>query len=470
MNSFFIEFQKTWAKDLSEGVNNANSECYKWLLNFLYPHGVICPHCGKKHPYNLKNGKYKCSGCGAVFSIYKNTIFEYTKLPLYKWFRGVEEFMGCTNDISSYDFAAKLGITQKTAWYILQKLRILCKEESKMGNCFICANDGHELVYNKQFDKYVCPKCGNMYVIYKGVAFIDNNFNNTQSKYNEIYNNLRYLDGDTKHKKEKTNDVLTQSKSAEYRDVYSNLQKIQTAYENGKYTSNNNPSYIIIDTAWLGGRMYWKHLDEQEKQRMEYIKKKAKIDRIKKINRYNKSHDSCMDEIEMDDERFIYMTMNKVAVCAMYDVKNDKVKLIAVNGDTNKTSYNIFTNFTNGNVSVISDNGINYDVFDYLCDEHLINCHKQRIYTVIDKHGVKRSSNLIETINHHLVKQKNRTYCHLSKKHIQNYLNSFAWKYNNQIRNNGIRNVNNSIKDLMNNINTVIRYNDIKNNTTPLFA
>ena len=86
---------------------------------------VVCPYCGKHHCKRSKNGRFHCTGCNSNFSCTVGTIFENTKLPLIKWFVGMYLISSHKKGISSHQLARDLSVTQSTAWYMLQKIRLL---------------------------------------------------------------------------------------------------------------------------------------------------------------------------------------------------------------------------------------------------------------------------------------------------------------------------------------------------------
>ena len=86
---------------------------------------VVCPYCGKHHCKMSKNGRFHCTECNKNFSCLVGTIFENTKLPLIKWFLAMYFISSHKKGISSYQLARNVEVTQNTAWYMLQKIRLL---------------------------------------------------------------------------------------------------------------------------------------------------------------------------------------------------------------------------------------------------------------------------------------------------------------------------------------------------------
>ena len=99
--------------------------CVKHLENLRWPSGVVCPLCGSNRKiYRLKRGNaYKCADCENTFSVRKGTIFEESKLELRKWFAAAWLITSHRKGISSCQLAREIGVTQKTAWFVLGRLR-----------------------------------------------------------------------------------------------------------------------------------------------------------------------------------------------------------------------------------------------------------------------------------------------------------------------------------------------------------
>ena len=86
--------------------------------------GQFCPHCGHDKVYGLKRKNiYRCAQCKTNFSITVGTIFENTKLPLRIWFGAIWLITNHPKGIASTTLAKDLDITQKSAWFVLHRLR-----------------------------------------------------------------------------------------------------------------------------------------------------------------------------------------------------------------------------------------------------------------------------------------------------------------------------------------------------------
>lgn len=104
--------------------------CREWLAKVRWGDVVVCPHCGSIIVYKSK-GIYHCDECNSNFTPLYGTIFQSTKLPLRKWFAAIWLTINNKKGVSSSMLARELGITQKTAWYLLNKIRSLVPQEEK---------------------------------------------------------------------------------------------------------------------------------------------------------------------------------------------------------------------------------------------------------------------------------------------------------------------------------------------------
>jgi transposase-like protein len=89
-----------------------------------WPDGPVCPACCHKEHYYLKTQRrWKCKECYKQFSVKLGTIFEDSPLGLDKWLCAMWLLGNCKNGISSCELARDLGITQKSAWFMLHRIR-----------------------------------------------------------------------------------------------------------------------------------------------------------------------------------------------------------------------------------------------------------------------------------------------------------------------------------------------------------
>jgi len=102
--------------------------CLQFMVGLRWPDGTVkCPICGSDKVHFLANQRrWKCSAKHdrRQFSIKVGTIFEDSPIGLDKWLPAVWLLTNCKNGISSYEVAKDLGVTQKTAWFMLQRIRL----------------------------------------------------------------------------------------------------------------------------------------------------------------------------------------------------------------------------------------------------------------------------------------------------------------------------------------------------------
>lgn len=90
-----------------------------------------CPFCGVVGAYSIEAGKrYKCKECHKKFSVTVGTIFENTKLPLRVWFTAIYLACNTSKGCSSVNLAKLTGTTQKTAWFVLCRIREMLKDNA----------------------------------------------------------------------------------------------------------------------------------------------------------------------------------------------------------------------------------------------------------------------------------------------------------------------------------------------------
>jgi transposase-like protein len=98
--------------------------CLKFVVEFRWPNGVVCPRCQALDPRFISTRRvWECKGCKKQFSVKVGTIFEDSPLPLDKWLAAVWLIANAKNGISSYEIHRALGITQKSAWFMLHRVR-----------------------------------------------------------------------------------------------------------------------------------------------------------------------------------------------------------------------------------------------------------------------------------------------------------------------------------------------------------
>jgi transposase-like protein len=100
--------------------------CRQFLADARWPNGVTCPRlgCGNKEVWFIKTrGIWRCKRCLKQFSVKVGSIFEDSPLGLDKWLPAVWLLTAATKGYSSHRLAHALSVTQKTAWFMLHRIR-----------------------------------------------------------------------------------------------------------------------------------------------------------------------------------------------------------------------------------------------------------------------------------------------------------------------------------------------------------
>jgi transposase-like protein len=114
---------------------------FRYAIELRWPDGRIsCPRCGSESHSFLKTRRiWFCNGCKKQFTLKVGTIFEDSALGMDKWMTAVWMLVSCKNGVSSYELARSLGITQKSAWHMLHRIREAMRNGSFLK---IGGNDG----------------------------------------------------------------------------------------------------------------------------------------------------------------------------------------------------------------------------------------------------------------------------------------------------------------------------------------
>jgi transposase-like protein len=113
--------------------------CHNFLAARRFPEGVTCPRCGSKEVRFIKTRRlWECKTAHPKrqFSVKIGTIFEESPIGLDKWLMAVWMIANCKNGISSYEIHRAIGVTQKSAWFMLHRIRVALRVGSfhKLGD------------------------------------------------------------------------------------------------------------------------------------------------------------------------------------------------------------------------------------------------------------------------------------------------------------------------------------------------
>jgi len=107
--------------------------CTDFVAKRRWPNGPVCPKCGcTEYSYLTTRRLWKCKACKKQYSVKLGTIFEGSPLGLDKWLPAVWLVANSKNGISSHELARSLGVTQKSAWFMLHRIRLAKQPEGSL--------------------------------------------------------------------------------------------------------------------------------------------------------------------------------------------------------------------------------------------------------------------------------------------------------------------------------------------------
>jgi len=132
-------------------------KAFQYAVQWRWPDGKIaCPRCkSEKHSFiNAKGGARKlwfCYACKKQFTLKVGTIFEDSAVPVDKWMVAIWMVVACKNGISSYELGKTIGVMQRTAWFMLQRIRKVLREDFGFGPVNKIGGEGNELEVDETF-------------------------------------------------------------------------------------------------------------------------------------------------------------------------------------------------------------------------------------------------------------------------------------------------------------------------------
>ena len=96
-----------------------------WFEEVIWPEGRHCPKCGSKRtgPASHKKMPYWCTDCRSYFSVKTGTALQNSKVPMQKWAIAIFICLTSIKSVSSMKLHRDIGVTQDTAWYMMQRIR-----------------------------------------------------------------------------------------------------------------------------------------------------------------------------------------------------------------------------------------------------------------------------------------------------------------------------------------------------------
>jgi transposase-like protein len=117
---------RNFPKGLTEAARYFSDQriCLELVAKSKWPNGPACPRCASKRLSFLETRRtWKCLDCKTQFSVKVGTILEDSAVPLDKWLTAIWLFSSCPHGISSHELADALGVMQRTAGFMLHRIR-----------------------------------------------------------------------------------------------------------------------------------------------------------------------------------------------------------------------------------------------------------------------------------------------------------------------------------------------------------
>ncbi len=120
------EMEKSSSSDFELPERFSSEESARgYFERMRWPGGTACPFCGGRSPKPRKKRKgfYNCSSCKRDFTVKSGTVMERSKLPIRAWLYAMHLLGTAHGGVSSLQLSRELGVTQKTAWFMLSRIR-----------------------------------------------------------------------------------------------------------------------------------------------------------------------------------------------------------------------------------------------------------------------------------------------------------------------------------------------------------
>lgn len=114
-----------------------DAACLEWLVEYLYPNGIVCPKCDDTTKHYKVRGRraYVCSKCGNHLYPLAGTIFHKSRTPLTDWFHAIYIMSTNKSGTSARQIQREIGVTYKTAWRMMHQIRTMMgNKDTKLEN------------------------------------------------------------------------------------------------------------------------------------------------------------------------------------------------------------------------------------------------------------------------------------------------------------------------------------------------
>jgi transposase-like protein len=145
--------------------------CTQFMAAVRWPDGVTCPHCAStRNSFNKARRYWQCKDCRKQFTIKTGSVMEDSPIGLDKWLPAIWMIVNAKNGVSSYEIHRALGITQKSAWFLLHRIRLAMQAKSfnklsghvEVDETYIGgkARNIHKSILAKRVAQFATPRTG----------------------------------------------------------------------------------------------------------------------------------------------------------------------------------------------------------------------------------------------------------------------------------------------------------------------